>query len=54
MDIDSHKMFEMIKNGEIALEDFLLWVEKIEDRSYSHGESNGYWDGYYSGQDNSD
>ena len=27
MDIDAHKMFEMVKNGKIALEDFLMWVE---------------------------
>ena len=54
MDIDAHKMFEMVKKGEIALEDFLQWVEMVEDRSrengYESGKSIGYEVGYVDGK----
>lgn len=49
MDIDAHKMFDMVKNGEIALEDFLLWVEKTEDDAWMRGRDAGYDSGYSDG-----
>lgn len=54
MYIDAHKMFEMVKNGDIALEDFLVWVEIVEDRAWVQGKDAGYWDGHHDASVDSD
>lgn len=47
---DSKTMYDKLRAGEVAYEDFLAWVMELEDEArtagYANGQTSGYEEGY--------